>query len=435
MAKGNIFMGTVKGRIGNNVFYVKQGEQNIIKYQSEIANPKTNGQCYQRSKFGAAGKFYAHGTQALFKFAFESKKKNESDFNAFMRENISNAIPMSKRAVEEPQYPMVNDWLMTKGTLKAPNCYTQLTGVTMYFANPGINTNTPLTVADLSRLLLTDSDYQRGDIITFVAIKSYVGSQAYPAIIPDIMLSEQISWKITQFRVDTTDMRSLQSIGLTSDIAQGEVNVHYTQSWSSWLTSFVGGAVIHSRPSRAGLKVSTNRLQIKANDAWQQPLSTIKMYASSEEYINMVTSSWKNNGNVTQSTEIMLEGALISKSSLSGSGQNPMQSNENFEDADNITVEFDPRGGYLLATPFAMDNEEAIDFYESNDLRKYYYNKVANCFLQLNDMEEGEPVGISLKKNSNGTFTLWCSNGNDLYVAIAAWVSEAGEQINLLLNN
>ena len=428
-------MGTVKGRIGNNVFYVKQGEQNIIKYQSEIANPKTNGQCFQRSKFGAAGKFYTHGTQALFKFAFESKKKGESDFNAFMRENISNAIPMSKRAVDEPQYPMVNDWLMTKGTLKAPNSATSLTGVTMFFTNPSISTIPVLTVADLSRYLLTDSDYQRGDIITFVAIRSYVGSQAYPAIIPDIMLGEQISWKITQFRVDTTDMRSLQSIGLTTNVASSEVSVQYTHNWNSWLTSFVGGTVIHSRPSRTGLKVSTSRLQIEENDTWQQDLSTIKMYASSEEYINMVTSSWQNKGNVTQSTEIMLEGALVSKASLSGNGQNPMQSNENFEDADNLTVDFDPRGGYLLATPFAMDNAEAVDYYDSNDLRKYYYNKTANCFLQLNDMEEGEIVGISLKKNSNGTFTLWCSNSNNLYIAIAAWVSEAGEKIDLLLNN
>ena len=105
MAKGNIFMGTLKGRIGDQVLYVSKGEQNVIKYQKHVANPQSNGQMYQRARFSNAGRFFTRGRQAFFKFAFEGKKKGTSDFNAFMKSNINRSVLISKSALQVAGYP------------------------------------------------------------------------------------------------------------------------------------------------------------------------------------------------------------------------------------------------------------------------------------------------------------------------------------------
>ena len=85
MATGSSYWGTSKGKLGNIVLRVRKGQTVESKYQPNVNNPRTFAQCRQRALFANAVKFYKSAIARMFKFAFEDKAANESDYNAFMR--------------------------------------------------------------------------------------------------------------------------------------------------------------------------------------------------------------------------------------------------------------------------------------------------------------------------------------------------------------
>ena len=420
-------MGTVKGRIGSNVFYVKQGEQNIIKHQTEVLNPKSSGQCIHRSMFAAAGKFYTHGTQALFKFAFENKKKGESDFNAFMKANVDRAIPMSRQAIDNPQYPMVSNWLVTRGSLPTPTVFSTLSSVRISLPNLNGTTANIRTVAEFSKKVVDGVNYKEGDILTFLYIHSYVGAQSYPAINPDILLQPQLTWTIKQIRLSATDATNLSAFGLSVSQSSSSIMLEYSANNSSWETSFSGSTVIHSRPSAGGLKVSTNSLVVNSNDSWQQPLEAIKLYAATDEYRSLVIPTWQGSSTSSDSTEIILEGALVSKSSITTSGTNPLQATEAYDENKALTLPFDPRSGYLTATGGYLTAAEAIEAAAAGEAHLFYYNRVNGAFVKRTGLEEEEM--ISVKVGSLGTYDLWYNFTNNLYIVVLSWTNEQGQTV------
>lgn len=432
MAKGNIFMGTLKGRVGASVFYVKQGVQNQIKHQTEVSNPKTSGQCLHRSRFSSAGKFFTHGTQALFKFAFEGKKKGESDFNAFMKANTAFAFPMSKQAIENPQYPMVNEWLVTKGSLVAPLCTVNLgetsSNVAGSYAVIGVAPETITTIADLTKAIVDGVNIKNGDIITFLLIHSFVDAQSYPAINPDILLQPQYAWNIAQLQLDPLDTTSLESIGVSASVTLGRVVMTYSRSYLKDFTSYIGGTIILSRRTTNGLKVSTNRLKVTNNDEYQQRISYVSEFVKTDAYKDAVVTSWQDTPNMQNSTDIILEGALISKSSITAEGNNPIHSNAAQAQATKLTLPFDPREGYFTATDGNATAADAIDAASNGELKRYYYNRQARSFMAFGSLEEG--IGLELTINNDGTYSIWSNNTNELWYFIKSWTNAQGQSID-----
>lgn len=74
----------------------------------------------QRAKFANAVKFYKKAVQNFFKFAFEDKKKSESDYNAFMRHNVMNSTLLMKGNVDDAYFPALGRWQMSSGSLPNP---------------------------------------------------------------------------------------------------------------------------------------------------------------------------------------------------------------------------------------------------------------------------------------------------------------------------
>lgn len=120
MAKGNMLLGYARGAVGNLVFSRVKGNEVTKARNRQPANPKTSKQVYQRAKFLNAVNFYKRGVQNLFKFAYEDKTQQESDFNAFMRHNVSRAIPVGKNSSTEPLYPAISNWITSVGSLNGP---------------------------------------------------------------------------------------------------------------------------------------------------------------------------------------------------------------------------------------------------------------------------------------------------------------------------
>ena len=206
MAKGNMFIGNGSGKVGNLVVATRAGEQITRVYQPRVANPKSYQQMLQRAKFANAVKFYKKAVQNFFKFAFEDKKKSESDYNAFMRHNIMNSTLLIKGNVDDDYFPALGRWVMSSGSL--PNAFNiKIAGDSEFaFVNDGIKANA--TIGDISSALIGQG-FHTGDIITFVLITS-------PVTYLDFDLTnlydsglKQPEWLIVQFTIDAKDTRDI----------------------------------------------------------------------------------------------------------------------------------------------------------------------------------------------------------------------------------
>ena len=206
MAKGNMFIGNGSGKVGNLVVATRAGEQITRDYLPRVANPKSYQQMLQRAKFANAVKFYKKAVQNFFKFAFEDKKKSESDYNAFMRHNIMNSTLLIKGNVDDAYFPALGRWQMSSGSL--PNAFsiekTEVSGFP--FRNDGIKANA--TIGAISSALIGQG-YHTGDIVTFVLITSPVTYLDFDLTnLYDTGL-QQPNWLIVQFAIDPRDTRAI----------------------------------------------------------------------------------------------------------------------------------------------------------------------------------------------------------------------------------
>lgn len=206
MAKGNMFIGNGSGKVGNLVVSTRAGEQITRVYQPRVANPKTYTQMLQRAKFANAVKFYKKAVQNFFKFAFEDKKKSESDYNAFMRHNVMNSTLLSKVNVDDAYFPALGRWKMSSGSLPNPFDIEPDEASGFSFDNDGFEGSA--NIGQISSSLIGQG-FNAGDIITFVLITSPVNSLDFDlSNLYDTGL-KQPEWLIVQFVVDTKDNRSL----------------------------------------------------------------------------------------------------------------------------------------------------------------------------------------------------------------------------------
>lgn len=218
MAKGNMFIGNGSGKVGNLVVATRAGEQITRVYQPRVANPKSYSQMLQRAKFANAVKFYKKAVQNFFKFAFEDKKKAESDYNAFMRHNIMNSTLLVKGNVDDAYFPALGRWQMSSGSL--PNAFSIQKNDNSGFAfvNDGIKEDT--TIGGISSALIGQG-FHTGDIVTFVLITSPVAYLDFDLTNLYDSALKQPQWLIVQFAIEPKDTRAISQANFIGSRCDG----------------------------------------------------------------------------------------------------------------------------------------------------------------------------------------------------------------------
>ena len=217
-----------KGTLGNT--YLRRtrtatGKEVIVLAQKNFnpKNPKTLGQMAQRARFATAVKFYKRATRNFFKFAYEDKKANESDFNAFMRHNVAASVPMVKAQVDNESYPAIgNKWMLSQGSLlplqqkmQRLAIFTESVHDTLVLksaaniddlAVEGRGFDSNATVGQISQMLVK-MGYSEGQIFTLVTVTSGIRQSHFQLLSPDDMtgLATIPQWSISQFVIDTKD--------------------------------------------------------------------------------------------------------------------------------------------------------------------------------------------------------------------------------------
>lgn len=293
-----MFIGNGSGKVGNLVVATRAGEQITRVYQPRVANPKSYQQMLQRAKFANAVKFYKKAVQNFFKFAFEDKKKAESDYNAFMRHNVMNSTLLVKGNVDDAYFPALGRWQMSSGSL--PNAFsierTEEGGFA--FVNDGIKENA--TIGDISSALLGQG-FHTGDIVTFVLITSPV------SYLDDDLTNlydsglEQPQWLIVQFTIDTKDTRDISQANYLGSryggLAEydgnsllvdedGRIQWHISTQDGTWEGGMAATCCIITRNTGSGVMATNTTLF--GNTVFDKMLSD----AEGSNYENEVLVSW-----------------------------------------------------------------------------------------------------------------------------------------------
>ncbi len=85
MAKGNLILGTARGKLGDVVLARRNGKQTSRPYLAKIANPRTTGQNYQRMVFATAAAA-ASALNGIIDHSFEGIKYGQDSRSYFMKE-------------------------------------------------------------------------------------------------------------------------------------------------------------------------------------------------------------------------------------------------------------------------------------------------------------------------------------------------------------
>lgn len=308
MSKGSSYWGTATGKIGNTVVRVRKGVRVESAYQPNVKNPRSNSQVVQRGKFADAVGFYKHAMANFFKMAFEDKKANETDFNAFMRHNVSRGYVYSRQMVKggEGALPYIGKWLLTYGSLFTPQLTVKEDG------NIGLESlmaaSADTTLGDLFGIWIAAGFAQKGDIFTFVRVMSSAdgaGADEYTdetlGLLPGFTYTGTLPvsmpplWSVDQYVVDPASALKISEQRWANNTAS---LVSFKGMGNDEIASARAAACIITRKTANGLLCSTSPL------VWNKTAETMMTTMGTDNWLEGQRKAWS-------SQNVILAGALV----------------------------------------------------------------------------------------------------------------------------
>lgn len=120
MAETGFWLKGAKGKLAGTVMYTTGG-RTIQRQIVSPKNPQSDNQMRQRAAFAGASKFYQNAQQNRFALAFQNKKGNQSEFNAFMQKNLREFDTLTYPTREQantPEFCNYFPWICTEGNLQ-----------------------------------------------------------------------------------------------------------------------------------------------------------------------------------------------------------------------------------------------------------------------------------------------------------------------------
>lgn len=285
MGKAGFLLYGASGKLGN-VVLSNGSNGTIIREKKTPKNPRSTRQMRQRALFATAVRFFKHANQRFFKFAFEDKKKGESDYNAFMRHNLSKSTIYAYPTMQNESWPAIgNNWNLTQGSLG--QLIPEVSGTRLRLACPSI-TGEEQSFGQVAAAIIADHGVQAGDFLTIVGVRSVAQE-----IDEDVQINP--SWNIKQYVLNPNDLMALGDvINVAADGGYVTFDVDLNPD------DACAGAVVISRDiAGGGVKVTTSNL---VNNAVAQSIYDASL---DEAYRQQALNSWGATG------EAILQGSLV----------------------------------------------------------------------------------------------------------------------------
>lgn len=240
MAKGNLFQGMARGKVGDVVFYRMNGWQMSRVRNRRPKNPRTNAQLYQRAIMATVMRAYSAG-KVIFDHAFEGVPVNEGCMRKFLSLNadkLRNALITDVRTNNQSEHinaivnapkvamPTPNTYIVAQGSYQ--QSFLQITEVSQNQPNAyvysSINTFAAGATSDDIKAAIAEAGIQAGDIFTFVGFTSAdLESGAQPVFVTPDNDGQGGLQMPSQFFFVRLIAKDLSNVTLTSSVTFADV--------------------------------------------------------------------------------------------------------------------------------------------------------------------------------------------------------------------
>lgn len=177
MAVSNAFRGKATGRVGNDVYYIRNGKQIIRELPAEVKNPRTEAQMQQRVKWANIVNLYrAFG--GTLKDGFETKREGQSDFNRFMSLNLQMPGQFLTKAQAELGAAIVAPYWITQGSL--PSIEISGSGTVQAVSNISLGSlsiSSTTTIAEFSQAIVNNNgNWLYGDQLSLFVVTQHTNA-------------------------------------------------------------------------------------------------------------------------------------------------------------------------------------------------------------------------------------------------------------------
>lgn len=206
----NVVMRGASKRLGGVVFYTRSGETVARELAPAVSNPRTEVQMQQRIKLANVVAAYK-ANKSWMAGAFEDKAEKESDYNAFVRFNLTDSRVALNKSQSAAGAAIVAPYKISSGSIPSIDCTSQTTGVrtNLYTGALIITQNT--TVGQFSAALMSNNngivrDMQLSLIVNIQRsdgnlVRPYIVCRAYELIINETntkLLSDYVPYGLLE---------------------------------------------------------------------------------------------------------------------------------------------------------------------------------------------------------------------------------------------
>lgn len=165
----NFWLVNQSKKLAGAVIYQAMGQTRSRELAASVSNPRTVSQMNQRVKWANLVNFYRINSSWM-KFAYETKKTNQSEYNKFMSLNVSNSRIFLPKSLAAQGACVVDSYIMTQGSLASIEV-TVGDGewITNLFIGDTDIMRQNVTVGEVSQALLENNPAIReGDQLSFI---------------------------------------------------------------------------------------------------------------------------------------------------------------------------------------------------------------------------------------------------------------------------
>ena len=112
----SVYMRGAKQKLGGVVFYQQAGRTLARELAPQVSNPRTSSQMNQRTKLANVVEMYK-ANRFWMPGSFENKPSKESDYNAFVKANLSTSLVTQSKSEAAANACVVAPYVVTSGSL------------------------------------------------------------------------------------------------------------------------------------------------------------------------------------------------------------------------------------------------------------------------------------------------------------------------------
>lgn len=254
----SMWLKTSKKKLGGTVLYQAMGQTRQRELAASVTNPRTQSQMAHRARWANCVNMYRVNSSWL-KYAFETKKSNQSEYNKFMSLNAANSPIFLTKQEAAAGACVVAPYVIMQGSL--PSVETQFDGdeyVTNIYLGPQSPDLFTASIATVSQLLLQYNPALReGDQLSLIKLSQQTNANTG---IPFVIVRK---YEVILNSTDSRQWNDFMPADLVHTITTGEQSVMYVTVGSD-----AGGFVIGlSRTIGGKTYVSTQNIVVTNNEA------------------------------------------------------------------------------------------------------------------------------------------------------------------------